>query len=245
MSARANECVIWSADVSSVRMLAHYLRQMPGLKFVKIDRLFLERRDPSVIADIQDRFGVMVFDDAKFAEIPTKVGSLLDLHLKYKPWMINCMAGNIGGKTMAELDGLKYFAEACAKVGTRSCGVTVLTSKGEEVVTAEYNGRTSEEQVLWYVNVLAEAGFTDVVCSPQEAKIIRKETAFDHIELNTPGVRLASSGSHDQARVSTPFSAIHSGANRLVIGRDLTVGSPKKAFTTITKEIERALPLAA
>lgn len=75
-----------------------------------------------------------------------------------------------------------------------------------------------------YVILANDAGITDIVCSPREAEAIRKESEFDDMEINTPGVRLPGSSADDQARIDTPRGAISNGADRLVIGRDLTRG---------------------
>lgn len=143
--------------------------------------------------------------------------------------MLNCMTGisSTGRWTdddPKKVDGLKRFADACHQAGTRPCAVTVLTSKTDDMVAREFNGRTPIDQVLVYVEMLLEAGFTDVVCSPLEVPAIRAESRFDDLDLNTPGIRLPKSDMRDQARVNTPAAAIAAGATRLVIGSDLTNG---------------------
>jgi orotidine-5'-phosphate decarboxylase len=100
--------------------------------------------------------------------------------------------------------------------------VTVLTSKTEEVVEEEFGGRTSVDQVLFYVSLLKDAGFTDVVCSPREVAAIRSDNYFDNLELNTPGIVMPGGDAQDQARTDTPGGAVRAGSTRLVIGRALT-----------------------
>jgi len=164
------------------------------------------------IAAVQDR-GFKVFADAKIAEIPDKVLEIAKLHLVHRPWMLNVMAGICSTGIWAhedrkKVDGLKRFADLCQITGTRPCAVTVLTSKSEDMVLDEFNGRMPEEQVLFYADLLLEAGFTDMVCSPREARLIRDNEEFDALELNCPGIRLPGSGNDDQARVETPLAAI-------------------------------------
>ena len=48
-----------------------------------------------------------------------------------------------------------------------------------------------------------------------------KEFGHD-FAIVTPGVRLAGSGPHDQARVVTPAEAIAAGASHIVVGRPIT-----------------------
>jgi orotidine-5'-phosphate decarboxylase len=223
--------IIWSADVSDEAALWAGLDSMPDLRIVKLDRNFMDGRDYELFDRVHER-GLLIFDDAKISEVPTKVasiaiGSQLKRHLARKPWMLNCMAGVESNDLLEhsdpkKIDGLKQFADACHAAGARSCAVTVLTSKTAEVVGREFNGRTPIEQVLYYVERLLECGFTDVVCSPQEAPAIRAESRFDDLDLNTPGIRWAGSDTRDQARVNTPDGAITAKATRVVIGSLLT-----------------------
>jgi orotidine-5'-phosphate decarboxylase len=149
--------------------------------------------------------------------------------------MLNIMAGSLSSgfpdhQSLKKVDALKRFADSCRNYGTRPCAVTVLTSKTEEIALEEFN-KTAKEQVLYYAGKLIEFGFTDIVCSPLEIKIIRQEFSdklisflgeSHPIQLNTPGVKLPQSNKEDQARVMTPREAIEAGADRLVIGRDIT-----------------------
>lgn len=233
--------IIWSADVKNEADLMVALDLMPGLRKIKIDRLFLTGIDFGVIDRLNKR-GLDVFDDAKIFEIPTKVEAIAKKHLAHKPWMLNCMSGCVSSLVLTnedrdKIDGLKRFADACHEVGTKSCGVTVLTSKTPQVVHQEYNGRTSEDQVLEYVAMLLECGFTDVVCSPKEVPIIRAESRFDVLELNTPGIRPAGTDAGDQARADTPQAALAAKADRLIIGRPITNGDPAENLANIVASI--------
>ena len=136
-----------------------------------------------------------------------------------------------------KIDGLKRFADACHEAGTKSCGVTVLTSKTPQVIDQEFNGRDSKEQVLEYVAMLLACGFTDVVCSPKEVPIIRAESSFDVLELNTPGIRPAGADQDDQARAATPEGARAAGADRLIIGRPITKGDLAENLRSIVASI--------
>lgn len=233
--------IIWSADVANEEVLMATLDRMPKLQIVKIDRLFVTDIGLGVIEQLNER-GVKVFDDAKIIEIPSKAVGIAKKHLKHKPWMLNCMAGVqssgiLDHQDSEKIDGLKRFADACYEVGTRPCGVTVLTSKTADVVGRESNGRDSVEQVLYYVEALLEAGFTDVVCSPVEVAAIRAESRFDALDLNTPGIRPAGSAADDQARANTPEAALAAGATRLVIGRPITNGDPAVNLENIAASI--------
>lgn len=231
-----NGKIIWSADGLSWSELREILSRdsFPREEVaVKLDRLFLTKYGLDKIAAVQE-MGIPVFADAKIVEIPSKTMEIVRLHLEYRPWMLNVMAQvmNTGvnqgmrdeGTTDEPLDVLCDFASACADVGTRSCVVTVLTSKTENLVEYEYN-TDPKSAVYDYVSVASSCGVTDIVCSPKEADFLRNEVQGQwtgNLKFNTPGVRLPDSSKDDQARVMSPGEALAKGVDRLVIGRDLS-----------------------
>lgn len=241
------ERIIWSADVSDDPALTSKLRQIGDVPIrVKIDRLYTRRHGDKAVEWLNFE-GYSVFNDAKLVEIPSKLAELAQEEIKRtRPWMLNCMAGALSNgrssaETRAELDGLKQFAEICLEHDVLPCAVTVLTSKEKGIVMDEFNGRTPIEQVLFYAHSLAQFGFTDMVCSPQEAAAIRRVPELDVLSLNTPGVRMPGDAVGDQARVATPGQAIKDGVTRVVIGRPIT-GSDDPAATieAIAADIESA-----
>ncbi len=242
MEVNPSEVVIWSADVDEETLWRRLGDGSHGLKKVKIDRFGLGEMGFGIMNELSGA-GYDVFADAKIAEIPDKVMALTHQHLKHRPWMLNCMAGIISNGVWTDAvdeknrDALKRFADACHAVGTLPCAVTVLTSKQPELIAREFNKRTSIDQVLVYVDMMYEAGFSDIVCSPLECAAIRKESRFEGMSINTPGVRLPGSDTRDQARTGTPSWAIQQGATRLVIGQDLTSGDLAERFQLIANDL--------
>ena len=223
------EQIIWSADLpwDKIKMVIDS-GALPKGTVIKLDRLFFVKNSIDIITYCQER-GYPVFVDAKIVEIPSKTLAIVQYYLEAaKPWMINVMAGVcnngvIDSKNPEKNDTLKQFAEMCAKAGTKSCVVTVLTSKTEDMCRVEFE-KTPLDQVLKYVDLAVKCGVTDIVCSAREAEAIRQNPGYAGVQLNTPGIRLPDSSKNDQARVMTPAEALKVGANRLVIGRDLTRG---------------------
>lgn len=220
--------LIWSADVPKEQIEAVIKAEaLPKGTIIKLDRLFFEDESKDFISFCQDS-GYPVFCDAKIIEIPDKALKIAGTYLKYKPYMLNIMAGACStaswfNEDENHKDALSRFAEACAQAGTRSCVVTVLTSKANSLCESEF-GRSALKQVMKYTDFAHNAGITDIVCSPEEAEFIRTNSRYSDMWINTPGVRLPDSSKDDQARVKTPYQARKHGANRLVIGRDLTRG---------------------
>jgi orotidine-5'-phosphate decarboxylase len=243
----APEKIIWSADLNLSEIIKVLESgALPEGVIVKLDRLFFEKNSKNAIETVQ-RLGYPVFVDAKITEIPEKVVRIAECYTPYRPFMLNCMAGICSNgafysEDASTQDGLRRFADVCLSSGVQPCGVTVLTSKTNTkntgMVFKEFR-RAAIQQVLFYTGLLEEAGFTDIVCSPQEAKAISQHSAFRNLKLNTPGVRLPDTSQRDQARVMTPKKALLSGASRLVIGSNLTDGPDPDIVERVAKNWRR------
>jgi len=98
------------------------------------------------------------------------------------------------------------------------------------------------EQVLRLAKMAAESGMDGVVCSAQEAAILRNEIGTDFV-LVTPGIRPNGDSADDQKRILTPVEAIASGSSYLVMGRPITTAAnPKVKLAEITAELSGAFP---
>jgi len=190
--------------------------------------------------------GHPIFIDWKMSEIPSKTDIIGSDLSGFLPSMLNCMAGSLyttglfESQDVNKMDGLKRYAETCKYHDIAPCAVTVLTSKDDSpntgVVFHEFR-RRAPQQVLFYARLLVQAGFTDMVCSPQEADLIRENPYFDSLNLNCPGIRLPGSDTRDQKRIMTPRRALELGINRLVIGSDIT--GDKKQQQEVPDPVER------
>lgn len=230
----------WSADIDESPKLIAQAKLMPGLEIAKVDRVHVDDNGFGVFYELNE-LGIKVFDDAKPSEIPSKLEKLARIHCKHRPWMLNCMAstasgGLLTGEGREELEGLKRFADVCHQNGVRPCAVTVLTCKTGDFALKEY-GKSAEEQVLLYVELLLDCGFTDIVCSPQEVPMIRAESRFDALSTINPGIKRSPGSNKDQARTATPAEAFHLGCDVLVIGRDLTTGDPVQNMSDIVADV--------
>lgn len=83
-----------------------------------------------------------------------------------------------------------------------------------------------------------DAGADGVICSPQEAGLIRALPESAGRLIVTPGVRPAGADLGDQKRVMTPAQAIASGADHVVVGRPVWQASdPLAAVRAIRAEM--------
>lgn len=75
-------------------------------------------------------------------------------------------------------------------------------------------------QVMRLARLATRAGADGLVCSPQEARSLRRALGLGCV-LVTPGVRPSGSALGDQKRAADPRSAVAAGADWLVIGRPI------------------------
>jgi orotidine-5'-phosphate decarboxylase len=203
--------------------LALAARLDPKLCRVKVGKELFVAAGPAVVARLQER-GFEVFLDLKFHDIPNTVAGACRAAARLGVWMMNVHAS--GGEAM-----LRAAREAIEGVARPPLlvAVTILTSLSEaDLVRVGYAGSLMEN-VERLARLARVCGLDGVVCSAQEAPLLRKAAGAD-FTLVTPGIRLESERSDDQVRVVTPREAVRLGANYLVIGRPITQ-SPDPAAT--------------
>jgi orotidine-5'-phosphate decarboxylase len=79
----------------------------------------------------------------------------------------------------------------------------------------------ASDQVLTLAKLTKQAELDGVVCSAQEATLLKQQLG-QGFKLITPGIRLTDSASDDQRRIVSPAQAIEQGSDYLVIGRPIT-----------------------
>jgi orotidine-5'-phosphate decarboxylase len=115
--------------------------------------------------------------------------------------------------------------------------VTVLTSMDQAALNEIGVGGELQDQVLRLALLTEQSGLDGVVCSAQEAPMLRSKVAQDFC-LVTPGIRPATASKDDQSRIVTPADALRQGSSYLVIGRPITqAADPIKALQAIHAEI--------
>ncbi|MDZ4099307.1 MAG: orotidine 5'-phosphate decarboxylase / HUMPS family protein, partial [Methylophilaceae bacterium] len=115
--------------------------------------------------------------------------------------------------------------------------VTVLTSMNQSMLSQIGVAGGLQDQVLRLATLTKTSGLDGVVCSAQEATLLR-ENLGQNFCLVTPGIRPASANLDDQSRVVTPSEALKLGASYLVIGRPITkADDPLKALHEIHQSI--------
>lgn len=187
----------------------------PALCRVKIGKELFTHEGPIIVKALQDK-GFDVFLDLKFHDIPNTTAQAVCAAADLGVWMVNVHAS--GGRKMMEtcVERLK-----AGNYKTQLIAVTVLTSMGREDLKDIGLDIEPNEHVKRLAQLTKDSGLDGVVCSAQEAKMLR-ETIGKDFALVTPGIRPEGSNADDQKRIVTPKQAMLDGSTHLVIGRPIT-----------------------
>lgn len=119
--------------------------------------------------------------------------------------------------------------------------VTVLTSFDQQDLADMGYQCAISDLVALRVRKAMEAGMDGLVASPLDAAAVRAQAGPRAI-LVTPGVRSGGAAQGDQKRVATPEEAIRSGADYVVIGRQITrAPDPAAEAVRVADEIAAAI----
>lgn len=211
-----NPRVIVALDYADAKdAIALAARLDPALCRLKVGKELFTAAGPALIEILVQR-GFAIFLDLKYHDIPNTVASACKAAAALGVWMLNVHA--MGGRAMMQA---AREALAAQKQRPQLVAVTLLTSMGEsDLADMGLSGRPAEV-VLRLARLAQGCGLDGVVCSAQEAQMLKKECGRDFC-LVTPGIRPAQAGQDDQKRIMTPEAAVASGADYLVIGRPIT-----------------------
>lgn len=158
-----------------------------------------------------------VFLDLKFHDIPNTVAKACRAAAELGVWMVNVHAS--GGPKMMER--AKEELDSMSSKPPKLIAVTVLTSMDKMQLNSVGVMVEPDDQVSRLASLTQECGLDGVVCSAQEAPMLRDTLRKDFL-LVTPGIRPEGSDRGDQHRIMTPEEAIQVGVDYMVIGRPIT-----------------------
>ena len=167
-----------------------------------------------------------IFADLKLHDIPNTCASAVDAIQDLK---VNYLTMHIS----SGIEALKSVKKVSGNI--KVVGVTILTSLDNKALKEIGFNKDLKKLVLHQAKLATKAKLDAIVCSAQEAKIVKR--VFKK-ELITPGIRF-SSRINDQKRTLTPKQAYRNGADWLVIGRDITKGNIKKNIQTLIDHLNQ------
>ena len=139
-----------------------------------------------------------------------------------------------GGKEMIE-KAKKAASEIKSKPSIMM--VTILTALDDNDLKDMGNDNTVIEQVEKLSKLAKEMG-VGVICSGQEAKIVRKIVG-PNLPIFTPGVRMNDGNKNDQKRVCTPLESIKNGADKIIMGRSLIEGNIEENLNRVIESLKK------
>lgn len=202
-----------SPSVNAALTLADTLD--PKLCRLKVGKELFTRSGPAIIDALHQR-QFEVFLDLKFHDIPNTTAQAVLAAAEMGVWMVNVHASaGLEAMTLAK----RRLVDNNHK--TLLIAVTVLTSMNANDLSQIGVTDSLDAQVSRLAQLTQQSGLDGVVCSAQEAKVL-KQLCGEDFKLITPGIRLPEDNNDDQHRICTPKQALDAGSDYLVIGRSIT-----------------------
>lgn len=225
--------VIVALDFHNLEQANAFVAQLePTECKLKVGKEMFTLFGPDWVKTLIDK-GFDVFLDLKFHDIPNTVAKACAAAAELGVWMVDVHAS--GGRKM--MQAAKQAIAESSNPGTKLIAITVLTSMDQEQLAEIVPNVTPQQQVERLAKLAYDAGVDGVVCSAQEAAVLR-ESLTDDFLLVTPGIRPQGSDAGDQKRIMTPKAAMEAGSSYLVIGRPITQApNPLEALRVINTSL--------
>ena len=194
---------------------------------LKIGKELFTRSGPATVDKLVKQ-GFDIFLDLKYHDIPNTVAKACSAAADLGVWMMN--VHTLGGSAM-----MSAARQAIGNNADRPLliGVTLLTSMDQATFDEIGLQGSISDTVLRLAALANKSGLDGVVCSAQEATLLRAQHN-ENFQLVTPGIRPENSEQGDQHRTMTPAQALAAGSSYLVIGRPITAAeNPMAALAAI------------
>lgn len=213
--------LIYALDADTIEDAISWAKRLASeVDAFKVGYKLFGAAGPQAVDALHKETGARIFLDLKFHDIPFTVASVAAEVAKLGVFMFNVHAS--GGEAMmraAKESALESAQKADLKP-PKVIAVTLLTSMSSDDVKKVGLDGELLDVVLRFAELTKAAGLDGVVASVQEAAHIRKAIGEDFM-IVTPGIRLSTSPSDDQARTATPEGAVKAGADWIVVGRPI------------------------
>ena len=216
-----NKTVFVACDTSNLNKIKKIITQTRTKKLKIIPKfglqLFYSKQGRKFLEKIKNNFWL----DLKINDIPQTALSAINSLKDLKKCTYITVHANGG------LEMLKAVKKEALKVNRNIniLGVTILTSLNDKSLKQIGHTRKIKQLVLKQADLIKKSNCDGIVCSAQEAKLIRRK--YKKLLIITPGIRLPGDSSNDQMRIMTPKQAFQNKVSGIVIGRSLTKGNIK------------------
>jgi len=171
--------------------------------------------------------------DLKINDIPQTALSAVDSLKDLKKCKFITAHANGG------LEMMKSIKKKANKVNKnlKVLGVTILTSLNNKSLKEVGHTKNVKQLVMKQAALIKKSGCDGIVCSAQEAIMVRKR--YKNLLIITPGIRLPGDSSNDQMRIMTPKQAFKNKVSGIVIGRSLTKGNIKNNIKKLADHLNK------
>ncbi len=214
-----NKTIFVACDTSKVEKIKKIIAQTKSNKLKIIPKFglqfFYSKQGRAFLENIKTDFWL----DLKINDIPQTAISALNSLKDLKKCKYITVHANGGFEMLKEVKKKSKKINKNLKI----LGVTVLTSLNNKSLKKIGHTKNVEQLVLKQADLIIKSRCDGIVCSAQEAMIVRKK--YKNLLIITPGIRLPGDISNDQKRIMTPKDAFENKVSGIVIGRSLTKGN--------------------
>ena len=228
-----NKTIFVACDSSNLKKIKKIISQTRTNKLKIIPKFglqfFYSKQGRKFLEKIETDFWL----DLKINDIPQTALSAIDSLKDLKKCKYITVHAN-GGLEM--LKAAKKKAKKNNK-NLKVLGVTVLTSLNNKSLKQIGHTKNVKQLVLKKAALIKKSGCDGIVCSAQEAMMVRKK--YKNLIIITPGIRLPGDSSNDQMRIMTPKQAFKNKVSGIVIGRSLTKGNIKNNTKKLSDHLNK------
>ena len=228
-----NKTIFVACDTSSLKEIKKIISQTKTKKLKIIPKFGLQFFYSKHGRRFLESFKSDYFLDIKANDIPQTALSAIDSLKDLKKCKYITVHAN-GGLEM--LRAIKKKTKIINK-NLKVLGVTILTSLNNKSLKEIGHTKSVEQLVLKQAGLIKKSGCDGIVCSAQEAKLVRKK--YKNLFIVTPGIRLPGDDVNDQSRVMTPNEAFKKNVSGIVMGRSLIKGNIKKNIQRLIDHLNK------
>ena len=228
-----NKNIFVACDTSNLNEIKKIIRQTQTKKLKIVPKFGLQFFYSKIGRKFLENFKKDFWLDLKINDIPQTALSAVDSLKDLKKCKYITVHTN-GGLEM--LRAIKKKAKSINK-NLKVLGVTILTSLNNKSLKEIGYTKSVEQLVLKQAGLIKKSGCDGIVCSAQEAKIVRKK--HPNLFIVTPGIRLPEDSTNDQLRVMTPNEAFTNKVSGIVMGRSLIKGNIKNNIQRLIDHLNK------
>ena len=228
-----NKTIFVACDTSNLKKIKKIINQTKTNKLKIIPKFglqfFYSKKGRKFLENIKNDFWL----DLKINDIPQTAISAIDSLKDLKKCKYITVHANGG------LEMLKAVKKKAKKINKnlKILGVTVLTSLNNKSLKQIGHTKKIKQLVLKQADLIKKSKCDGIVCSAQEALLVRRK--YKNLLIITPGIRLPGDNSNDQMRIMTPKDAFKNKVSGIVIGRSLTKGNIKNNIKRLLDHLNK------